>query len=292
MNRFPESFKSDDGNEISEFAFDVTHGHSHPRLMVRWCAREVLGTRDSIDMPPNSPYSILKFCVQGAGEYTSGDQTWQIKPHMAFWNLCGTETHLKRTSEEPLVSYLVMVFGDEVPPMFRQHLHCDVGAIELLNPREVSDLFEEMMSEGLTEGHHLSANCANFAKILFRRVDSNMVGSFNKNALARKTFYRCKKYIDQNFIEVKTLTEVAIACGVTVQYLCYLFNLFYSTTPYDYITRLKMGKAEFLLLDDKLPVGEIALAVGYKDAGLFSRNFKMAFGKSPRHYRKSMMGQA
>ena len=52
-----------------------------------------------------------------------------------------------------------------------------------------------------------------------------------------------------------------------------------------YSAELKMSRAETLLLRPDAPVRDIAIAVGYKDARLFARNFKSAYGKNPTEYR-------
>ena len=53
-----------------------------------------------------------------------------------------------------------------------------------------------------------------------------------------------------------------------------------------YVRTIRMEKARFLLETTKIPVGDIALQVGFKDFSHFSRTFKQKFGFNPSDTRK------
>jgi AraC-like DNA-binding protein len=56
-------------------------------------------------------------------------------------------------------------------------------------------------------------------------------------------------------------------------------------SPIDYIVKLRMQRAQQLLLDTHLLIEQVAAKVGYDDALYFSRLFKVHYGLSPRQYR-------
>ena len=65
---------------------------------------------------------------------------------------------------------------------------------------------------------------------------------------------------------------------------------FYKATgmlPKNYIERMKLQQSARMLLSGTLPVKDVAMYFGYRDAYHFSRRFKKYFGLSPEHYRKS-----
>jgi AraC-like DNA-binding protein len=55
--------------------------------------------------------------------------------------------------------------------------------------------------------------------------------------------------------------------------------------PGDYLTKLRMQRAQLLLADGDLSIEQVAAQAGYRDAFYFSRLFKGHFGTSPRGYR-------
>jgi transcriptional regulator GlxA family with amidase domain len=60
---------------------------------------------------------------------------------------------------------------------------------------------------------------------------------------------------------------------------------FHNTTPMGMVTRLRMQRAEQLLLSTDYPLKLVADLVGYETPFAFSRAFKRHAGKSPKFYR-------
>jgi AraC-like DNA-binding protein len=52
---------------------------------------------------------------------------------------------------------------------------------------------------------------------------------------------------------------------------------------------VRLQRACFLLRDCNLRISEVAMRVGYEDAGYFSRHFKKRFGLSPRQVREHFL---
>ena len=59
-----------------------------------------------------------------------------------------------------------------------------------------------------------------------------------------------------------------------------------SSSPVQYIKKIRLNKARELLLERSVRVGEAANVVGYESAAQFSREFKRYFGSSPSAYLK------
>ena len=86
-----------------------------------------------------------------------------------------------------------------------------------------------------------------------------------------------------------TLESVAKHVHISPFYLAHLMrqNLGYTFT--EYLTRVRVEEARVLLSNTHRPVGDIAAAVGYADAGYFARVFQKAVGMTPRTFRKSVL---
>ena len=54
----------------------------------------------------------------------------------------------------------------------------------------------------------------------------------------------------------------------------------------NFITDFRMKKAKELLSDTVLPLGEIAVAVGYRNGNYFSSKFKEQFGITPSEFKE------
>jgi two-component system response regulator YesN len=54
----------------------------------------------------------------------------------------------------------------------------------------------------------------------------------------------------------------------------------------EYITGVRIGKAQEYLLNSDLPIGSVALDVGYNNFSYFSKNFRDIVGCTPNEYRR------
>jgi two-component system response regulator YesN len=83
---------------------------------------------------------------------------------------------------------------------------------------------------------------------------------------------------------------VADAAQVSAAYLSRLFSEHLKTNFVDYLTELRMEKAEKLILEGKMNIKEVAFAVGYQDPNYFSKIFKKTTGMLPTVYAAERRG--
>ena len=93
------------------------------------------------------------------------------------------------------------------------------------------------------------------------------------------------KYIDENYADFISLEKVAEVIGLNPVYLSYLFKKIKKENFSEYLNKIRLEKAEELLTDSTLKIGEISEEVGYRDARYFSSLFKKRTGMSPNEYR-------
>lgn len=82
-----------------------------------------------------------------------------------------------------------------------------------------------------------------------------------------------------------SLKNLADEIHLNHSYLVRLFKAEIGLTPMAYLNHCRLERSAGLLLTP-LPVSEVAALVGWFDPNLFARRFRMAYGLSPREYRK------
>ncbi|WP_309119119.1 response regulator [Paenibacillus sp.] len=97
---------------------------------------------------------------------------------------------------------------------------------------------------------------------------------------------RTLEYIDKHYREACTLTEVAEHLHISPTYFSKLFKKVTGDNFSAYLTKIRMQKAELLLVNTDMKVFEIAAAVGYDDPNYFTNVFRMVHRMSPSDYRK------
>lgn len=93
-------------------------------------------------------------------------------------------------------------------------------------------------------------------------------------------------YIDQNFQNDISVSDIAKSCKIHRNYLGKIFREQLGTSPQEFLITYRMNKAVQLLATTRLSVKDIGNAVGYPNQLHFSRAFKNVYGMPPTQWRK------
>ena len=88
-----------------------------------------------------------------------------------------------------------------------------------------------------------------------------------------------------------TVAELARRAATSRSALAVRFATLIGEPPLQYLTRLRMHRAERLLRANGASLAEIASSVGYATEAAFSRAFKRAAGVAPGAYRRRSVGK-
>ena len=97
---------------------------------------------------------------------------------------------------------------------------------------------------------------------------------------------RARKYIDDHFSLPIGAGDVARELHITAAHLTRLFRHAVGESVTDYITRRRIERACEYLRSSEIPIGSLAVNVGFPDQNYFSRRFRAMTGLSPSAYRK------
>lgn len=98
------------------------------------------------------------------------------------------------------------------------------------------------------------------------------------------------RYLRLHYTEPLRIEQLARLVGVHRTHFSHAFAKSIGISPQRYLLRLRLDRANELLRDTELPIGEIALSVGYPDLYAFSRAYKSHTGQSPSDYRYRSSG--
>lgn len=101
--------------------------------------------------------------------------------------------------------------------------------------------------------------------------------------MAFETYQRCRTFVEEHYLSLHSLAQIAADCRIDPAYLCRLFARYDHQSPYQYLTRLRMGHAAQRLQTPGILVKQVAGELGFGDPFHFSRMFRRTFGVSPQH---------
>jgi len=84
--------------------------------------------------------------------------------------------------------------------------------------------------------------------------------------------------------------DIAKAVGVSNNYLSLIFGQELGLSPWEYLNRFRIVRAQELLRGTEESVTAIAARTGFEDSAYFSRVFRKLVGQSPQHYRQHLAG--
>lgn len=104
------------------------------------------------------------------------------------------------------------------------------------------------------------------------------------------SFLRCKEFIDANFTETITIEQLSQIANMSVSGFSHSFKKFLGIAPLQYLTRLRIGLAQKILISTDKSIADVATEVGYDNISHFNNQFKKFVGTSPQNYRKLWVG--
>ncbi|MCC6581371.1 MAG: helix-turn-helix transcriptional regulator, partial [Phycisphaeraceae bacterium] len=161
------------------------------------------------------------------------------------------------------------------------------SARHLAAPAEIAGFLDLMIRYGTEQTPRSQTACARLLELVCLRLADAPVLELQRRSAARDTWQRCRQLLQDRFLKLASLDELAEACEVDPAYLCRLFRRFDQQSPYQLLSRMKMNQAATLLVRSALSVKQAAEAVGYVDVYHFSRVFRRFHGVSPGRFARA-----
>jgi AraC-like DNA-binding protein len=99
---------------------------------------------------------------------------------------------------------------------------------------------------------------------------------------------RALRFIEGNLFDELTLKEISAKSHSSESTLQRRFREALGYTPMDYVRVRRLEEAANLLTKGSNTVTDIALIIGYNNAGAFSEAFRLQYGESPSQYQKKL----
>ena len=120
-----------------------------------------------------------------------------------------------------------------------------------------------------------------------RQVESiSAVRAASREELYRR-LHRARDYASACFDEPITLSDMARVACLSTNHFLRTFKQAFHQTPHQYLTRLRLERAQGLLAQTDQPVTDVCFAVGFESLGSFSWLFRQRVGLAPEAYRKA-----
>jgi AraC-like DNA-binding protein len=232
------------------------------------------------------PFCSVEYVSRGRGTLTIGGRNHALLPGRLFAYGPGVKHDIRSEPPGPMVKYFVDFTGTKAAKLLQASRLAPGRVAQIFPPHEAQGLFEELISSG-TKGTRQSAElCVHLLECLLLKIAGARAPVAAKESRAFNTYQLCRQHVQQHFLRLKTLDQLAGECHADAAYLCRLFRRYDHQSPYQYLLRLKLNAAAERLKSSGALVKQVAGQVGFSDAFHFSRTFKAAYGLSPDAFRR------
>lgn len=120
----------------------------------------------------------------------------------------------------------------------------------------------------------------------FELLAAHLPNSYEHKLIFNNDLSPIGNYIQQNYLQLQNLDEIAEHFNISKSYLCRIFKKRTGVTVITYLNSLKIQEASRLLLETDKSVEEICHLCGFKNRIYFTRTFKQFTEMTPSQKRK------
>ena len=282
-------------NHVDAFR-TISEDEQNNGLVIRWAGHYFRDKTSSLNRIHNRYY--LLYVYQGKGYIRNClGETESVGPGSVVLFKPGERQCLWADSSDPFSYYGTCFCGQVIDFFLRGSPVCQATHHQTNLDRRLVSMMDSFLNLMLLERGNYDELLvvSKFFSILAR---VNVVITFsNQQALEKRpaetTLELVEQYMRINYnkpISTEILAEVA---RYSITWLEQNFKAKYGLTPMQYLTQIRIKKAQQLLCmseGETLNIAEIGFAVGYNDPLYFSKVFKKATNLSPKDYRALYQG--
>ncbi len=280
--------------------------------MKQYRAQDWLGETENINVQKNcvqnseSPHTHdfieLVYIYAGAGQHCIGGKNYGVsKGNLLFINY--NQTHSFRVDGEmTYINFLLkpefmsaeLLNSETIFEIFRLSLFDEfqsefeneppIVRFEGREIIEIENIIEVMLDEINGKKMGYRSILKGYMQVVFAMLLRKLKSQGGEHTASRylgNITPEILKYIDDNYREHLTLSELAEKCFYNPSYFSRIFKACFGRTFKAYIQEKRIAEASRLLLETSLSIEEIGSRVGYADKKQFYKTFKELTGNTP-----------
>jgi YesN/AraC family two-component response regulator len=271
--------------EARRFFLDLNPSPDKPLAVV--CGGMERLRADYVVRRSDFPYFGIEFVAEGEGTLDLSGGKHRLSAGSVFAYGPGIYHCIQNAPKSRMKKYFLDIYGADVRQLLREAGLDFNRPLHIAAKHEFIDIFEMLDREGNDKHEESAKICAHIARLLLAKVKQRQIDTADQISKSYKTFMEIRNHIDEHYIEITEVKDIAIKFRVTPIYLSRLFRRFASSGAYEFLLRRKMNRAAEMLAVEGQLVKDVAEELGYADAFQFSRAFKRVYGIPPKRLIKS-----
>ena len=232
--------------------------------------------------PAVRDHYLIHCVLRGKGTYHVGEKTYPLQGGQAFLILPGVVTTYSADDTDPWEYVWIGFQGADVPYIL-ELLHTDLGH-PILSFSDGDGL--QRIIDACESSYTPAAPLAAISYVYAFLSKLQPAAAPTEQSAADAVLEAALAYLKRNFsYDGVTIAQLARYIGISRSQLYRIFMQKLGIPPKTCLVQIRLHNASRLLLTTDLTVTEVMYSCGYSDPANFSRQFKQAFGCSPRRHR-------
>lgn len=236
--------------------------------------------------PSIRQYTVIHFVLSGKGKLHIENNTFNIAQNQGFIIPANKVAYYEADSNDPWTYIWIGYLG----------INANNYTYQLMNASSQVYVFSKLNVEKYRKLIFKIIDVDSFSLSLYLKTNSLLLMIFAElfEDLSIKRLTKenvmlvdeIKFYIDINYSDKLTVTDLANEFSIHPNYLSRIFSQKFDISPKKYILNLKLSKSCDLLKSTSLPISVISNSLSFTDQLAFSKIFKNKYNLSPTIYRK------
>ena len=242
-----------------------------------------------INRPSGIPLYQWFLCVKGSGEFVSDQQRSVVSEGQGLL-IYPDIPHIYHSLSSDWTVDFIGFSGPVCPDLLLSLSMNRSGVYHLADPEVFRNAVNRLYrlyrgnSDSDSKKIALSSECYTFLLRLSREIAYLAPSDL---AVENQTLKAVLNYLEQNYSQPVTLSDLADNIGLTKEYLCFLFKKEMNQTIMHHLLTLRISHARICLVQypDK-KISEISKMCGFESPGYFGQIFRREVGMTPDQFRK------
>ncbi|MBE9036188.1 helix-turn-helix domain-containing protein [aff. Roholtiella sp. LEGE 12411] len=146
----------------------------------------------------------------------------------------------------------------------------------------------ELETDGLSDRLYAESMVNALAVHLLRRYSTQKqkIPAYS-GGLPKYKLQQAIEYIQSHLLEDVSLVAIATEIGMSQYYFARMFKQSTGYSPYQYLIKCRIERAQELLMQGKQNIASVAMQVGFASQSQFGRHFKRITGVTPKQFSRN-----
>lgn len=236
----------------------------------------------------DGPLLLFQYTLSGKGRFWFGGESHDMTAGRAFLAEIPSEHLYELPDESEEWEFVFILFRPQNLSVEWHGLVERMGRVVELPPESAPVVLLQTMIHLARKDHIQDGFKGSYLVYQF------MMELYRYNEVAKKNrllwddkVQQAVAYMEDQFMTIQSLDEIAAAVGLSKYYFSRLFLKTTGSTPIEYLSKIRIRTSITLLSETDRTIDDIAQAVGYANGSYFIKVFRQWVGDSPGEFRRS-----